>query len=31
VGIAETKYGLGVSDPGRIDIVRLGDTEGMLV
>ncbi len=31
VGIAETRYGLGVSDPARIDIVRLGDTEGMLV
>lgn len=31
VGLAETKYGLGVSDPARIDIVRLGDTDGMLV
>jgi len=31
VGIAETKYNLGVSDPARIDIVKLGDTEGMLV
>jgi hypothetical protein len=31
VGLAETKYGLGVSDPARIDIVRLGDADGMLV
>lgn len=31
VGIAETKYHLGVSDPARIDIVRLGDTEGMMI
>jgi hypothetical protein len=31
VGIAETKYGLGVSDPKRIDIVKLGDVDGMLI
>lgn len=31
IGVAETKYGLGVSDPNRITIVRLGDTDGMLV
>ncbi len=25
VGVADAKYGLGVSDPGRIELVRLGD------
>ncbi len=31
IAVAESKYGLGVSDPGRIDLVRLGDEDGMLV
>ena len=31
IQIADTRYGLGVSDPQRIDIVRLGFMEGALV
>jgi len=31
VGTADTKYHLGVSDPARIDIVKLGDTDGVMV
>ena len=31
IELAETRYGLGVADPKRIDIVRLGETKGMLI
>jgi len=31
IQIADTRYGLGVSDPQRIDIVRLGFMEGALI
>jgi hypothetical protein len=31
IEIADTKYGLGISDPKRIDLVKLGWTEGALV
>ena len=31
IEIADTKYGLGVSDPKRIDLVKLGWAEGVLV
>ena len=31
IQIADTRYGLGVSDPARIDVVRLGWTENALI
>ncbi len=31
VQVAETKFGLGVADPARIDLIRIGWTEGRLV
>lgn len=31
IRVAEEQFGLGVSDLARIDLVRLGDTDGMLV
>jgi hypothetical protein len=31
IAIADTKYGLGISDPKRIDLVKLGWAEGVLV
>lgn len=31
IRIAETQYGIGVSDPGRIEIIRLGWQEGALI
>jgi len=31
IALAEEKYGLGVSDPQRIELVRLGAKDGMLI
>jgi hypothetical protein len=31
IEVADTKYGLGISDPARIDLVKLGLQEGVLV
>jgi len=31
IALADTKFKLGTSDPGRIELIRLGPTEGMLI